>query len=188
MALREVGNVEAGERVLVIGASGGVGTFAVQIAKALGAEVTGVASTSKLDLVREIGADHAIDYTQEDFAERPERYDLILDIGGNRSLSHLRRSLTPEGRLVIVGGEGGGKWFGGIDRQLRAAVLSRFVRHTLRFFISNVDADDLASLHALIEAGAIAPVVDRTFTLDEAPDAIRYLRAGRARGKVVVTV
>src|SRR5215211_6329309 len=120
--LRDHGKVRPGQEVLIIGASGGVGTYAVQIAKAFGAHVTGVCSTKKVDMVRSIGADHVIDYTQEDFAEGEQRYDLILDIGGNSSLSRLRRALTPEGTLVIVGGEGGGRWFGGIDRQLRAMV------------------------------------------------------------------
>lgn len=187
MALREVGEVQAGERVLVIGASGGVGTFAAQVAKSLGAHVTGVASTSKLDLVRSVGADEVIDYTREEVDARRGAYDLILDIGGNRPLSQLRRALTAEGRLVIVGGEGGGRWFGGIDRQLRAAVLSRFVSQDLRFFVSQVDADDLEGLTRLIEAGALMPVIDRTFALDEAARAVRYQHDGHARGKVVIT-
>ena len=188
MALREVGKVTAGQRVLVIGASGGVGTYAVQIAKALGAHVTGVASTAKLDLVRAVGADEVIDYTREEIDARPAAYDLVLDIGGNRPLSQLRRALTAEGRLVIVGGEGGGKWFGGIDRQLRAAVLSRFVAQDLRFFISQVDADDLNALTELIEAGALTPAIDRTFALEEAAEAVRYQHDGQARGKVVITL
>ena len=129
--LRDVAKVKPGQKVLIIGAAGGIGTFAVQIAKALGAEVTGVCSTTKTDLVRSIGADHAIDYTREDFADGRERYDVILDTAGRRSLSHLRRALTPQGTLVIVGGEGGGRWFG-VGRQLRAFVLSRFVSHSLR--------------------------------------------------------
>ena len=188
MALREVGRVQAGDRVLVIGASGGVGTYAVQIAKALGAHVTGVASTAKLDLVRAVGADEVIDYTREEIDARPGAYDLILDIGGNRSLSQLRRALTADGRLVIVGGEGGGKWFGGINRQLRATILSRFVSQDLRFFFSQVDVDDLEALTELIEAGAVTPAIDRAFTLDEAAEAVRYQHAGQARGKVVITL
>src|SRR5437016_928598 len=135
-AVREHGSVRPGQRVLIIGAGGGVGTFAVQLAKAYGAEVTGVCSTAKTELVRSIGADYVIDYTREDFADGGNRYDVILDIAGNRSLSHLRRALAPEGTLVIVGGEGGGKWLGGIDRQLRAHLLSLFVRQKLGTWIS----------------------------------------------------
>jgi NADPH:quinone reductase-like Zn-dependent oxidoreductase len=145
-----------------------VGTFAVQLAKAFGAEVTGVCSTTKVELVRSIGADHVIDYTREDFADGRTRYDVILDIAGNRSLSHLRRALAPKGRLVIVGGEGGGKWFGGIDRQLRAQVLSLFVRQTLGTLIATARKQDLEELHGLVEAGRVTPVIDRTFPLSEA--------------------
>jgi NADPH:quinone reductase-like Zn-dependent oxidoreductase len=165
-----------------------VGTFAVQLAKALGPEVTGVCSTTKVELVRSIGADHVIDYTREDFADGRTRYDVILDIAGNRSLSHLRRALAPKGRLVIVGGEGGGKWFGGIDRQLRAQVLSLFVRQTLGTLIATARKQDLEELHGLVEAGRVTPVIDRTFPLSEAPEAIRYMRNGHARGKVVITM
>jgi NADPH:quinone reductase-like Zn-dependent oxidoreductase len=187
-AVRDQGRVQSGQRVLIIGAGGGVGTFAVQIAKAFGAEVTGVVSTTKADLVQALGADHVIDYTREDFADGRRRYDVILDIAGNRSLSHLRRALAREGTLVIVGGEGGGKWFGGIDRQLRAQLLSPFVRQKLGTWISKERKEDLDALGELLEAGKVKPVVDRTFPLSEVPDAIRYLRAGRARGKVVITV
>jgi NADPH:quinone reductase-like Zn-dependent oxidoreductase len=187
-AVRDKGRVRAGQRVLIIGAGGGVGTFAVQLAKALGAGVTGVCSTTKVELVRSIGADHVIDYTREDFADGHTPYDVILDIAGNRSLSHLRRALAPKGRLVIVGGEEGGKWFGGIDRQLRAQVLSLFVRQTLGTLIASARKDDLEELHELVEAGRVTPVIDRTFPLSEAPEAIRYMRKGHARGKVVVTV
>jgi len=160
----------------------------VQVAKAFGAEVTGVCSTAKTDLVRSLGADHVIDYTEKDFATGTTRYDVILDTGGNRSLSDLRRVLRPEGTLVIVGGEGGGKWLGGIDRQLRATVLSPFVRQKLGTWISKENEEDLQTLRELAEAGKITPAVDRTFPLGEAPEAIRYLREGHARGKVVVTV
>jgi NADPH:quinone reductase-like Zn-dependent oxidoreductase len=139
-------------------------------------------------LVRSIGADHVIDYTREDFADGRNRYDVILDIAGNRSLSHLRRALAPEGMLVIVGGEGGGKWLGGIDRQLRAHVLSPFVGQKLGTWISKERKEDLEALRELLEAGKVTPVVDRTFPLSEVPEAIRYLRNGRARGKVVITV
>jgi NADPH:quinone reductase-like Zn-dependent oxidoreductase len=186
-AVREHGGVRPGQRVLIIGAGGGVGTFAVQIAKADGAEVTGVCSTSKTELVRSLGADHVIDYAREDFADGRRRYDVILDIAGNRSLSELRRALTPRGTLVIVGAEDAGNWLG-IRRQLRAAALSPFSRQKLGFFISKERRRDLEELRALLDAGTIRPVVDRTFLLEEVPEAIRYLRAGHARGKVVITV
>lgn len=186
--LRDKGEVQAGQGVLIVGASGGVGTFAVQLAKALGAEVTGVCRTAKMDLVRSIGAHHVIDYTRHDFADGARRYDVILDSGGNRSLSQLRRALTPRGTLVIVGGEGGDRWIGGTDRQLRALVLSPFVRQRLRTFIAVVRQEDLRKLKALIEAGNVTPVIDRTYSLEEAPDAVRHLEAGRTRGKVVVSV
>jgi NADPH:quinone reductase-like Zn-dependent oxidoreductase len=177
-----------GQKVLVIGASGGVGTYAVQIAKAFGAQVTGVCSTKKVEMVRSIGADHVIDYTQEDFAEGDQRYDLILDIGGNSSLSRLRRALAPQGTLVIVGGEGGGRWFGGIDRQLRAMILSRFVGQKLGTFVSTQNHEDLLVLKGLIESGKVTPAIDRTYPLAEVPEAMRYLEEGHARGKVVITV
>jgi NADPH:quinone reductase-like Zn-dependent oxidoreductase len=186
--LRDAGKLEPGQKVLIIGASGGVGTFAVQIAKALGAEVTGVCSTTKTALVRSIGADHAIDYTREDFGDGRRHYDVILDIAGNRSLSHLRRALTPQGTLVIVGGEGGGRWLGGMDRQLRALMLSPFVRQTLRSLFSMPRKEDLQFVKELVDAGKITPVIDRTYPLREVPEAIRYLTAGHARGKVVITV
>jgi NADPH:quinone reductase-like Zn-dependent oxidoreductase len=187
--LRDKGRIRAGQKVLVIGASGGVGTFAVQLAKAFGAEVTGVCRTTKMDLVRSIGADHVVDYTREDPAAGTQRYDLVLDTGGNRSLSTLRRALAPEGTLVIVGGEGGGRWTGGFDRQiLRAPLLSLFVSQTLRPLVSKETREDLIVLRDQIEAGKIAPVVDRTYPLAEAADAIRYLHEGHARGKVVVVV
>ncbi len=186
-AVRDRGKVRAGQRVLIIGAGGGVGTYAVQLAKVFGAEVTGVVSTRKVDLVRSIGADRVIDYTREDFADGSS-YDVILDIAGNRSLSHLRRALTREGTLVIVGGEGGGKWLGGIDRQLRAQLLSPFVRQKLGTWISKERREDLEELRELLEAGKLMPIVDRTFSLSEVPEAIRYLREGRARGKVVIVV
>jgi NADPH:quinone reductase-like Zn-dependent oxidoreductase len=186
-AVREQGGVRSGQRVLIIGAGGGVGTFAVQLAKADGAEVTGVCSASKTELVRSIGADHVIDYTREDFVDGRNRYDVILDIAGNRSLFELRRALTPRGTLVIVGGEDAGKWLG-IRRQLRAAALSPFVRQKLGFFISKERPEDLEELRKLLEAGTIRPVVDKTFPLEEVPAAIQYLRDGRARGKIVVVI
>jgi len=186
-AVRQHGGVRPGQRVLIIGAGGGVGTLAVQIAKAEGAEVTGVCSASKTELVRSVGADHVIDYSREDFADGRNRYDVILDIAGNRSLSELRRALTPRGTLVIVGGEDAGNWLG-VRRQLRAAALSPFVRQKLGFFISKERRQDLEELRRLLEAGTIRPVVDRTFALEEVPAAIRYLRDGHARGKVVITI
>ncbi len=186
-AVRDHGKVETGQHVLIIGAGGGVGTFSVQIAKADGANVTGVCGTAKAELVCSIGADQVIDYTKEDFADGRNRYDVILDIAGNRSLSQLRRALKPRGTLVIVGGEDAGNWLG-IRRQLRAAALSPFVRQKLGFFISKERSQDLEELRKLLEAGAVKPVVDRTFSLDEVPEAIRYLRDGHARGKIVITV
>ena len=186
-AVRDHGKAKAGQHVLIIGAGGGVGTFAVQIAKADGGTVTGVCGSAKADLVRSIGADHVIDYTKEDFADGRTRYDVILDIAGNRSLSQLRRALTPRGTLVIVGGEDAGNWVG-IRRQLQAAALSPFVRQKLGFFIAKQRSRDLDELRKLLEAGVVSPVVDRTFALDDVPEAIRYLRAGRVRGKIVITV
>jgi NADPH:quinone reductase-like Zn-dependent oxidoreductase len=186
--LRDRGKVGAGQQVLVIGASGGVGTYAVQLAKVFGAEVTAVCSTTKVDLVRSLGADHVVDYLREDFADGERRYDVILDIGGNAPLSRLRRALTAKGTLVIVGGESGGRWLGGNDRQLRAIVLSRFVDQTLTTFIAGENHRDMLVLKELIEAGEVTPVIDRSFPLAEVPEAIRYLEQGRARGKVVIDV
>src|SRR5208283_2604957 len=187
-AVRDRAHVQAGQKVLIIGASGGVGTFAVQIAKAFGAEVTGVCSTAKAELVRALGADHLIDYTHDDFADSEHRYDVVLDIGGNSRLSHLRRALTDHGRLVIVGGETDGRWLGGFDRQLRAQLLSPLVSQKLGTFMASENSKDLSVLRELLESGKIAPAVDRTFPLSEVPAAIRYLQEGHARGKVVVTV
>src|ERR671914_1220731 len=187
-ALRDQGRVEPGQEVLIIGASGGVGTYAVQIAKAFGAHVTGVCSTKKVEMVRSIGADHVIDYTREDFAEGEQRYDLILDIGGNSSLSRLRRTLAPEGTLIITGGEGGGRWLGGTDRQLRAMILSPFVGQKLGTFVNKENHEDLLVLKELIESGKITPVIDRTYPLAEVPEAIRYLEGGHAKRKVVISV
>ena len=186
--LRDHGRVEPGQKALIIGASGGVGTYAVQLAKAFGAHVTGVCSTKKVEMVRSIGADHIIDYTQEDFAEGDQRYDLILDIGGNSSLARLRRALTPRGTLVIVGGETDGRWLGGTDRQLRALMLSRFVGQKLGTFVSSENHEDMIVLKDLIESGKLTPVIDRTYPLSEVPEAIRYLEQGHARGKVLITV
>ncbi len=186
--LRDHGRVAAGQKVLVIGASGGVGSYAVQLAKAFGAEVTAVCSTSKVDMVRSLGADRVIDYTRDDFADGEQRYDVILDIGGNSSLSRLRRALEPKGTLVITGGETGGRWLGGYDRQLRALVLSRFVDQQLTTFVSTEGHEDMIVLKELIEAGKVRPAIDRTYALTDAPQAIRYVEEGRARGKVVITV
>jgi NADPH:quinone reductase-like Zn-dependent oxidoreductase len=187
-SLLDVGRLEAGQHVLIVGASGGVGTYAVQIAKAHGAEVTGVCSTAKVDLVRSIGADHVIDYTTDDFATGPQRYDLILDVGGNAPLSRLRRALTPSGTLVLVGGEDGDRWTGGMGRQLRALALSPFVRQRLTMKTPKEHHADLERLARLIEAGRLTPIIDKTYPLNQAPDAMRHLQAGRARGKIVIAV
>jgi NADPH:quinone reductase-like Zn-dependent oxidoreductase len=187
-AVRDRAKVRSGERVLVIGASGGVGTFAVQIAKAFGAEVTGVASTGKVDLVRSLGADSVVDYLAEDVTAGGRRFDVVLDTGGNTPLRGLRRILTPRGRLVIVGAETGGRWLGGTDRQLRAMLLNRFTGQQLGSFIASENAADLTVLGELVESGQVTPAVDRTFPLEQVPEAMRYLRAGRARGKVVIEI
>jgi NADPH:quinone reductase and related Zn-dependent oxidoreductases len=187
-AVRDRGQVQPGQKVLVIGASGGVGTFAVQIAKAFGADVTGVCSTAKTDMVRSLGADHVLDYTRDDIADGGQRYDVVLDTGGNRSLTHLRRALTPRGTLVIVGGETGSRWLGGIDRALRAPMLSAFVGQKLGGVVTSENAEDLIVLTDLIESGKVTPVVERTYPLADAPAAVRYMADGHARGKVVVTV
>jgi NADPH:quinone reductase-like Zn-dependent oxidoreductase len=187
-AVRDHGRVHAGHTVLIVGASGGVGTFAVQIAKAFGADVTGVCSRAKVDLVRGLGADHVIDYTVDDFTDGTHRYDVILDIGGNRRLSQLRRALTSDGRLVIVGGEGDGRWLGGSDRQIRALALSPFVGQKLGTFVASENAADLIALRELIDAGKLTPAIDRTYPLSEVPAAIRYLLDGHARGKIVINL
>ena len=189
-ALRDKGHVQPGQSVLVIGAGGGVGTFTVQIAKAMGARVTGVASTSKLDLVRSIGADDVIDYTREDFSDGSRRWDVIIDTAGRRPLQELRRALTPKGTLVVVGGDGGGPWTGGFFRgMLRGPIVSMFVGgQTLGSVNGKVTREDLQALSELIEAGSLTPVVGRTFDLVEAADAVRYLAEGHPAGKIVVTV
>ncbi|MGB5415190.1 MAG: NAD(P)-dependent alcohol dehydrogenase, partial [Polyangiales bacterium] len=186
--LRDHAEAQPGQRVLIIGASGGIGTFAVQLAKAFGAEVTGVCSTTKVDMVRSLGADHVIDYVLDDFTQSSQRHDVILDMAGNRSLSTLRHALTPKGTLVIVGGEEGGRWLGGTDRQIRALLLSPFVRQRLRTFVAKESAEDLLVLKELIESGKVTPVIDRTYALREAADAIRHLKEGHARGKLVLSV
>jgi NADPH:quinone reductase-like Zn-dependent oxidoreductase len=186
-AVRDYGQVRPDQKVLIIGASGGVGTFAVQIAKAFGAEVTGVCGTTKVDLVRALGADHVLDYTRVDITDNGRRYDVILDIGGHRSLTHLRRALPPRGTLAIVGSETGGRWLGGFDRTLRAHVLSLFVGQKLRGVTNSENSRDLVALTELIESGQVTPAVDRTYPLSETPSAIRHMTEGRARGKVVIT-
>ena len=187
--LRDKGHIRPGQKVLIIGAAGGVGSFAVQLAKAFGAEVTGVCSTAKVDMVRSIGADHVIDYTREEFADGTRGYDLILDTAGNRSLVLLRRALAPQGRLVIVGGEGGGRWTGGfLERLLQARILSLFASRKLIGLSAKVKQNDLLVLKELIEAGKVTPVIDRAYPLSAVPEAIRYLAEGHARGKVIITV
>jgi NADPH:quinone reductase-like Zn-dependent oxidoreductase len=187
-ALTDVGKLRPGQHVLVIGASGGVGTFAVQLAKALGAEVTGVASTAKLDLVRSLGADHIIDYTSTDATDGTTRYDLIIDIGGRTPLRSLRRGLTDQGTLVIVGGEDGGAWTGGVGRQLRAVLLSPFIKQRLTTFISKETHSSIERLAELIESGDVDPAIGQRFDLEHTADAIRQMDAGTARGKSVIII
>jgi NADPH:quinone reductase-like Zn-dependent oxidoreductase len=186
--LRDHGRVQPGQNVLIIGASGGVGTFAVQIAKSFGADVTGVCSTRNVDMVRSIGADHVIDYTQEDFTRSGQKYDLILQLAGTRSASDCRRALSSKGTLLLSSGESGGRWIGPMDRIIKAVVLSPFVSQRLGPFEAKPSKEDLQVLKELIEAGKVSPVIDRTYPLSETPEAIRYLEEGHARGKVVITV
>jgi NADPH:quinone reductase-like Zn-dependent oxidoreductase len=190
-ALRDKGAVQAGQRVLINGAAGGVGTFAVQLAKAFGAEVTAVCSSRNVEMVRSIGADHVIDYTRDDYTRSAERYDLILDIAATRSLNASRRVLTADGTLVVVGsavGMADGRWIGPMIRPIQATLLSRFVSQRLLPFLAHRRKEDLLVLTDLIEADKVCPVIDRTYPLSETPDAIRYVEAGHARGKVVITV
>ncbi len=186
--LRDAGKVQAGQRVLVIGAAGGVGSFAVQIAKALGGQVTGVCSTTKIELVRSIGADHIVDYTREDFTRSAQRYDLIIDTAGRRPLRQLRRALSPAGTLVLVGGEGGDRLLGGFQRHIWAALLSPFVRQQLRMLVSVERSEDLAVLRDLIDAGSVTPLIDRTYPLCDTAEAMRHLARGHAAGKTVISV
>jgi NADPH:quinone reductase-like Zn-dependent oxidoreductase len=187
--LRDEGQIQEGQTVLVIGAAGGVGSFAVQLAKAFGAKVTGVASTAQVELVGTIGADDVIDYTRQDVTDGTRQWDLVLDCAGRRTLSRLRRALTPTGTLVIVGGEGGGRWLGGFDRNLRAVALSRFTSQRLRMLSSTPRQEDLEVLRELIEAGKVTPVIGRSYPLAEVPEAIRQMVEGRGGGgKVVITV
>jgi NADPH:quinone reductase-like Zn-dependent oxidoreductase len=184
--LRDAGHIEAGQQVLVIGASGGVGTYAVQLAKVFGATVTGVCRTAKTGLVRSVGADHVIDYTQADFADGRRRYDLILDIGGDTRLARLRRALAPRGTLVIAGGEGA-KWTG-VGRQLRALALSPLTRQRLTMYVSRHRQADLETLRQLTESGQVTPVVGGKYPLAAAPRAIGHLHAGKAQGKIAITI
>jgi NADPH:quinone reductase-like Zn-dependent oxidoreductase len=186
--LRDAGKIQPGQKVLIIGAAGGVGTYAVQLAKAFGAVVTGVCSTSKAELVRDIGADDVIDYTREEFADGARRFDLILDTAGRRPLPQLRRALTDEGTIVIVGGEGGDRWLGGFQRQIFAPLRTLFVKQKLLALMFKERQQDLLTLKELIEAGKLTPVIDKTYPLGEAAEAIRYLEKGHARGKVVLTI
>jgi NADPH:quinone reductase-like Zn-dependent oxidoreductase len=186
-ALRDTGGVQPGQQVVIIGASGGVGSYAVQLAKAYGAQVTGVSSTKSVEMVRSIGADHVIDYTQEDFTRTGQHYDQILEMAGNRSLTDLRRALTPKGTLVLVGGSGG-RWFMGTGRTLRAVVVSLFVGQRLRSFFSKPQGADLVVLKELIEAGKVTPLIDRAFPLSETAEAIRYVGERSTQGKTVITV
>jgi NADPH:quinone reductase-like Zn-dependent oxidoreductase len=186
--LRDHGRIEPGHKVLIIGASGGVGTFAVQTAKSFDAEVSGVCSTRNVDMVRSLGADHVIDYTQEDFTQSGQKYDLIFQLAGTRSPSECRRALTSEGTLVLSSGESDGRWIGPVDRIIKALVLSPFVSQKMASFTVKPNKEDLQFLKQLIEAGTLTPVIDRMYSLSETPEAIRYLEEGRAQGKVVITV
>jgi NADPH:quinone reductase-like Zn-dependent oxidoreductase len=186
--LRDAGQIRSGQKVMIVGASGGVGTFAVQIAKWYGAEVTGVSSSRNLDLVRSIGADQVIDYTSEDYTRTGQRYDLIFQLAGTTSAAAFRRVLTARGRLVLSSGDSPGRIIGPVGRIIKAALLSPFVGQTLVPLIAKPSREDLEFLRQLIEAGSVRPVIDRTYPLSEAPEAIRYLETGRARGKVVISV
>jgi NADPH:quinone reductase-like Zn-dependent oxidoreductase len=188
--LRDAGRVQPGDKVLINGASGGVGTFAVQIAKSMGAEVTGVCSTRNVELVRSLGADHVIDYTRDDYSAGGQRYDVILDNVGNRSLSENRRVLAPEGRYVLIGGGGpdDGHWIGPFVKPIQAVLMSPFVSQDMGMFLAKLSNEDMNRLAELMRSGAVTPVIDRRYRLEEAAEAIRYLEQGRARGKVVVTM
>lgn len=189
-ALRDKGKLQPGQKVLINGASGGVGTFAVQIAKSYGAEVTGVCSTRNVDLVKGLGADHVIDYTKEDFTKSDQRYDLIVDNVGNRSLSECRRVLKPQGTFVLVGGGGANEQglIGPMAKPVKLMLVSPFVSQKMGMILAELNHDDLALLADLMQSGKVKPVIDRTYKLGDLPDAIRYLEQGHARGKVVVTV
>ncbi len=188
--LRDKGKVQPGQKVLINGASGGVGTFAVQIAKSYGAEVTGVCSTRNLDLVRSLGADHVIDYTKEDFAKSEQRYDVILDNVPNHSLSECRRILTPKGKYVMIGGGGPneGRWIGPFGRVIHTLLLSPFISQQMGMMMADANHKDLTILADMMQAGTVKPIIDRTYPLSQIADAIRYLEQGHARGKVVITL
>ena len=186
-AVRDQGRAQQGQRILINGASGGVGTFAVQIAKSFGANVTAVCSTRNVDMVQSIGADQVIDYTREDFGQAGQRYDVMLDLVGNRSLSNCRRVLAPRGTYVIVGVRHMGRWLG-LNRQIRALVLSPFVRQRMRVFVVKHNREDLRVLKELVEAGRVAPVIDRRYELSETPQALRHQGEGHTRGKIVIAV
>jgi NADPH:quinone reductase-like Zn-dependent oxidoreductase len=186
--LRDAGQIRPGQKVLIIGASGGVGTFAVQIANSFGAQVSAVCSTRNMELVRSLGADAVIDYTQGDFTQSGQKFDLIFQLAGTSSPSHCRQALTSKGTLVLSSGESDGRWIGPVDRLVKAAVLSPFVSQKLGSFLAKPNEDDLQFLKELIEAGKLMPVIDRTYPLSEVPEAIRYLEEGHARGKVVIAV
>ena len=187
-ALRDKGKIHPGQKVLINGASGGVGTFAVQIAKSFGAEVTGVCSTHNVDLVRAIGADHVIDYTREDFTKGTQRYDLIVDNVGTHSLLEYKRVLNPKGIYVMIGSTAHGNWFGWLAIPMEGLMLSPFVSQKLGMMLADLKQDDLATLGTLMQSGKVTPVIDRRYSLSETPEALRYLEEGHARGKVVLTV
>ena len=188
--LRDKGKVEPGQKVLINGASGGVGTFAVQIAKSFGADVTGVCSTRNVDLVRSLGADHVIDYTKEDFAKGEQRYDVILDNVPNHSLAECRRILNPKGKYVMIGGGGpnDNRWVGPFGRMIHTLILSPFINQKMAMMMADANHNDLTLLADMMQSGKLKPVIDRTYKLSEVPEAIRYLEEGHARGKVVITV
>ena len=186
--LRDAGGIRTGQKVMIVGASGGVGTFAIQLAKWYGAEVTGVCSTSNLDLVRTIGADHVVDYTREDYTRSGRRYDLIFQLGGTRSPGSLRRVLTPKGTLVLSSGDSPGRVIGPIGRIIKALILSPFVSQKMTALVAKASIDDLQILKTMIESGSVTPVIDRTYSLSDTAEAIRYVETGHARGKVVVAV
>ncbi len=186
-ALRDSGRIRAGEKILINGASGGVGTFAVQIAKSFGAEVTGVCSTRNLEMVRSLGADHVIDYTRQDFTEDGKRYDLIVDMVGNHSPFKLRHALEPDGRLVTVGG-GNGSWVGPFSGAISSIVLSPFVQQEMGMMLARLEPLDLVVLRNLVEAGKLTPVIDRSYPFEQVPAAIDYLEEGHARGKIVISM
>jgi NADPH:quinone reductase-like Zn-dependent oxidoreductase len=187
-ALRDKGQVHSGQKVLISGASGGVGTFAVQIAKSFGAEVTGVCSTKNVAMVRSIGADHVIDYTQEDFTKGAQRYDVIVDMVGNHPLLDYRRVLNPNGTFILVGAPNEGRWLGGVSMMLKVLMLSPFVSQKFLPFIADLNQKDLTILADLMHAGKVTPIIDRHYKLNEVPAAMRYVEAGHARGKVVIDI